>query len=101
MSQQKLYVGMDMRDDFTQLAVLGTMQTEPDVLTASEETEDIGTETVVAIPGTDERIKGFLEKIERQERFYAGGKECDPVNVLAAFLENIVPDGEKISRRDD
>lgn len=86
MSQQKLYVGMDMRNDFTQLAVLGTMQTEPDVLTAGEGTENIGTETVVAIPGTDEQIEKFLEKIARQETIYAGGKECDPVNVLAAFL---------------
>lgn len=86
MSQQKLYVGMDMRNDFTQLAVLGAMQAEPDVLTAGVGTETVGTETVVAIPGTDERIKGFLEKIERQETIYAGGKECDPVNVLAAFL---------------
>ncbi len=88
MSQQKLYVGMDIRNDITQIAVMGPGRIEPDVLTArgGEDGETINIKTEVAIPGSEERISGFVEKIFKQEPIYADGKESNPVNVLAAFL---------------
>lgn len=85
MSRQKLYIGMDIRDDYTQLAIFAPGQMEPDVW-AAEEGEDSRIRTAVSIPGTEEQIEGFLEKIVHQEPVIAGGKECEPVNVLAAFL---------------
>ncbi len=81
MSQRRLFVGLDMRNDKTYMAVLGSTRIEPEILSESE-----GIPTVVSIPGTEERIEGFLEKIYRQEPVYAMGKESEPVNVMAAFF---------------
>lgn len=81
MSQRRLFVGLDIRDDKTHLAVLGPMHMEPEIVSG-----DSGIPTTVSIPGTTERIDGFWEKIYRQEPVYAAGKESDPVNVLAAFF---------------
>lgn len=85
MSQKKLFVGLDLRNDITQISVLGPANQEPEML-VSGDGEDTNIPTVVSIPGTDERIEGFVDKIYRQEAVYASGKESDPVNVLAAFL---------------
>lgn len=81
MSQRRLFVGVDLRNDKTYLAVLGPLHKEPEILSDSE-----GIPTAVLIPGTDERIEGFLDRIYRQEPVYAAGKESDPVNVVAAFF---------------
>lgn len=88
MNQRQLYVGLDLRDDRTQIAVMGPSQTEPEVLTVNDgDGEDtIRIETSVAVPGSEERIGGILEKIVSQETIYVEGRESDPVNILAAFL---------------
>ncbi len=55
MSERKLYVGVDLRDAVTQIAVWGPSQDGPEVLTVKEgdggETPYI--ETAVAVPGSD------------------------------------------------
>ncbi len=84
MSQRRLYVGLDIRDDDTRMAVLAPGQLEPEILTPGDEGETIDTE--VAVPGTKDHLDGFLGKIYRQEPIYVDGRESDPVNVLAAFL---------------
>lgn len=89
MSQRQLYVGLDLRDDRTHIAVLEPSQTEPDVLTVSSgegEEETIHIRTEVTVPGSGDRIQGFVGKIVRQEEIYVEGRESDPVNILAAFL---------------
>ncbi len=84
MSEQKIYVGLDIRNDITQIAVLGPGLSEPEILTAAEgETEFL---TEVLIPGTNECIRGFVNRILNQEPVMAAQKESDPVNVMAAFL---------------
>lgn len=85
MSQRKLYVGVDLRDDITQISVLGPGDMEPQRMTVPG-TEDINVPTVVSIPGTKECIEGFVDRIYRQEPVFAAGKESDPVNILAAFF---------------
>lgn len=99
MNQKRLFVGIDLRDDVSQMAVLGPMHIEPEIVAPenkkieeqnsqenNETTKTIGIPTRVTIPGTEERIENFLEKIYRKEPIYASGKESDPVNVLAAFF---------------
>lgn len=85
MSQKRLYVGMDLRDDMTQISVLGPGDMEPQKLTGPGP-DDTDVPTVVSIPGTAECIDGFVDRIYRQEPVLASGKEADPVNVLAAFF---------------
>lgn len=85
MSDRKLYVGLDIRNDITQIAVWEPSRLEPDVLRVGKEGEG-GIRTEVAIPGSGERIRDFIGRIHRQEPVYAGERETDPVNVLAAFL---------------
>lgn len=84
MSQQKLYVGVDLRNDITQIAVLEPLKSEPEVLAAKDGSLQIRTQ--IDVPGSHEQISDFLEKIYRQEPVYAEGKESDPVNILAAFF---------------
>lgn len=86
MSQRRLFVGLDFRNDITQIAVLGPGHLEPKILSRGTQEGEINIPTVVSIPGTKEKIGGFLEKIVRQEPIFASGKESDPVNVLAAFF---------------
>lgn len=84
MDQRKLYVGLDIRDDITQIAVLGPGAMEPELLCIEPDTTRV--ETAVSIPGTKNRMEHFLDKIFRQEPIVVEGKECDPVNVLGVFL---------------
>ncbi len=88
MSQRKLYVGLDLRDDVTQIAVWGPSQAGPEVLEVKgadgEDTTYI--ETAVTVPGSEEKVVGFLHRIARQEPVYVEGRESDPVNILAAFF---------------
>ncbi len=86
MNQRKLFVGLDIRDDVTQISVLGPGMMEPELLSVGDEESETWFPTAVAIPGTKEQIESFFDKIYRQEPIVAAGKECDPVNVLAAFL---------------
>lgn len=86
MNQRKLYVGLDIRDDATQLSVLGPGLTEPELLFPGESETESQFPTVVSIPGTKKQIENFFGKIYRQEAIIVDGKECDPVNVLAAFF---------------
>ncbi len=86
MSQRKLFVGLDIRNDYTMIAVLAPGQTEPELLSVSEAGDPAQVETAVPIPGTKDRLEGFLDKICRQEKIIVSGKESDPVNVMAAFL---------------
>ncbi len=88
MSERKLYVGVDLRDAVTQIAVWGPSQDGPEVLTVKEgdggETPYI--ETAVAVPGSEQIVRGFLAKIAAQEPVSIEGRESDPVNILAAFF---------------
>lgn len=86
MNNRRLYVGLDLRNDRTQISIIGPMQMEPEVIGANDEVESDGVPTVVSIPGTNEIIHDFLDKIVKQEPIMASGVESDPVNVLAAFL---------------
>ncbi len=88
MSQRTLYVGLDIRDDITQIAVLEPSKEGPDILMADGEGggQTINIKTEVEIPGSGLRVQGFLEKIYRQETIYADGRKSNPVNILAAFL---------------
>ena len=88
MSERKLYVGVDLRDAVTQIAVWGPSQEGPEVLTVKDgdggETPYI--ETAVAVPGSNELVTGFLAKIAAQEPVVVEGRESDPVNILAVFF---------------
>ncbi len=88
MSQRTLYVGLDIRDDITQIAVLEPSKEGPDILMAGGEGggQTMNIKTEVEIPGSGLRVQGFLEKIYRQETIYADGRKSNPVNILAAFL---------------
>lgn len=90
MSQRRLYVGLDIRNDISQIAVLGPMLQEPEILDPGGNENGIDYPTRVAVPGTKEYIEGFLEKIYRQEPVVAAGRETDPVNILAAFFRKIL-----------
>ncbi len=83
MNRRKLYVGLDIRDDVTQLAVLGPENTKPEILFGTADEEIL---TEVSVPGSDEVIRHFMGRIVGQEPIEVAGKESDPVNVLAAFL---------------
>lgn len=84
MSQRRLYVGVDLRNDFTQVSILLENQEKPEHVETSN--HENGIPTVVKVPGTQQVVENFLEKIYRDEPIMVLGKECDPVNVLAAFL---------------
>lgn len=88
MSERKLYVGLDIRDAVTQIAVWGPLQDGPEVLTVQggDGGETTYIETAVTVPGSDERVRGFLKKIAGQEPVVVEGRESDPVNILAAFF---------------
>lgn len=88
MSQRTLYVGLDIRDDITQIAVLEPSKEGPDILMAGGEGggQTMNIKTEVEIPGSGLRVQGFLEKIYQQETIYADGRKSNPVNILAAFL---------------
>ncbi len=86
MDQRKLYVGLDIRDDVTQISVLGPGMTEPELLCMDESENCDKMPTAVSIPGTKEQITNFFDKIYRQEPIVVDNKECDPVNVLGTFL---------------
>ncbi len=87
MEQRKLYVGLDIQNDMTQISVLGPGLTEPELLCMEDETKF---STAVSIPGTKNQIRDFYDKIYRQEPIVVEGKECDPVNVLAAFFRKML-----------
>ncbi len=89
MSQRRLYVGLDIRNDISQIAVLGPMLQEPEILRSGDE-NGIDYPTRVAVPGTKEYIEGFLAKIHCQEPVMAVGRETDPVNILATFFRKIL-----------
>lgn len=89
MSQRRLFVGLDIRDDISQIAVLGPTLKEPEILDSGGE-NGIDYPTRVTVPGTKDYIEGFLEKISRQEPVMAGDRETDPVNVMAAFFRKIL-----------
>ncbi len=89
MSQRRLYVGLDIRNDISQIAVLGPMLQEPEILRSGDE-NGIDYPTRVAVPGTKEYIEGFLAKIHCQEPVMAAGRETDPVNILATFFRKIL-----------
>lgn len=88
MSQRKLYVGLDIRNDITQIAVLEPSKEKPEVLMAGGEGggQTINIKTEVEIPGSGLRVQGFIEKIYQEETVYADGRKSNPVNILAAFL---------------
>lgn len=90
MSQRRLYVGLDIRNDISQIAVLGPIHQEPEILNSGGEEKGINYPTRVAVPGTKEYIEGFLKKIHRQEPVVAAGRETDPVNILATFFRKIL-----------
>ena len=97
MSHRDLYMGLDLRDSFSQLAVMAPQDEEPKMISnPQDKTGQIQIPTEVVIPGTRETIGGFLVKILEQEPIIAAGVESDPVNVLAAFLQKIL----SFTRRD-
>ncbi|MGN1205688.1 MAG: DUF5716 family protein [Eubacterium sp.] len=91
MSQRSLYIGVDLREEYSQLALLVPQGEEPQLVwDPRDKTENTQIPTVVTIPGTQEIIRHFLEKIVKDEPIYAAGVETDPVNVLAAYFQKIL-----------
>ena len=91
MGQRSLYIGVDLREEYSQLALLVPQGQEPKpVGDPREESGETKIPTVVTIPGTKETIGHFLEKIVNDEPVYAAGVETDAVNVLAAYFQKIL-----------
>ena len=91
MGQRSLYIGVDLREEYSQLALLVPQGQEPKpVGDPREESGETKIPTVVTIPGTKETIGHFLEKIVNDEPIYAAGVETDAVNVLAAYFQKIL-----------
>lgn len=87
MSQRRLFVGLDLRNDITQIGVLDPMKHEPEMLESGGKTSF---PTRLRVPGTKEYMEGFVEKIFCGEPVLAAGNESDPVNVLAAYFRKIL-----------
>ena len=91
MGQRSLYIGVDLREEYSQLALLVPQGQEPKpVGDPRDESGETKIPTVVTIPGTKETIGHFLEKIVNDEPVYAAGVETDAVNVLAAYFQKIL-----------
>lgn len=91
MGQRSLYIGVDLREEYSQLALLVPQGQEPKpVGDPRDESGETKIPTVVTIPGTKETIGHFLEKIVNDEPIYAAGVETDAVNVLAAYFQKIL-----------
>lgn len=91
MSQRSLYIGVDLREENSQLALLAPQGEEPKlVFDPRDKTENTQIPTVVTIPGSQETVGHFLEKIVKGEPIFAAGVESDPVNVLAAYFQKIL-----------
>lgn len=91
MGQRSLYIGVDLREEYSQLALLVPQGQEPKpVRDPRDESGETKIPTVVTIPGTKETIGHFLEKIVNDEPIYAAGVETDAVNVLAAYFQKIL-----------
>lgn len=91
MGQRSLYIGVDLREEYSQLALLVPQGQEPKpVGDPRDESGETKIPTVVTIPGTKETIGHFLEKIVNNEPIYAAGVETDAVNVLAAYFQKIL-----------
>ena len=91
MGQRSLYIGVDLREEYSQLALLVPQGQEPKpVGDPRDESGETKIPTVVTIPGTKETIGHFLEKIVNDELIYAAGVETDAVNVLAAYFQKIL-----------
>ena len=91
MGQRSLYIGVDLREEYSQLALLVPQGQEPKpVGDPRDEFGETKIPTVVTIPGTKETIGHFLEKIVNDEPIYAAGVETDAVNVLAAYFQKIL-----------
>lgn len=91
MGRRSLYIGVDLREEYSQLALLVPQGQEPKpVGDPRDESGETKIPTVVTIPGTKETIGHFLEKIVNDEPIYAAGVETDAVNVLAAYFQKIL-----------
>lgn len=91
MGQRSLYIGVDLREEYSQLALLVPQGQEPKpVGDPRDESGETKIPTVVTIPGTKETIGHFLEKIVNDEPVYAADVETDAVNVLAAYFQKIL-----------
>ena len=91
MSQRSLYIGVDLREENSQLALLAPQGEEPKlVFDPRDKTENTQIPTVVTIPGSRETVGHFLKKIVNGEPIFAAGVESDPVNVLAAYFQKIL-----------
>ena len=91
MGQRSLYIGVDLREEYSQLALLVPQGQEPKpVGDPRDESGETKIPTVVTIPGTKETIGHFLEKIVNDVPIYAAGVETDAVNVLAAYFQKIL-----------
>ena len=91
MSERSLYIGVDLREVNSQLALLAPQGEEPKlVFDPRDKTENTQIPTVVTIPGSRETVGHFLEKIVKGEPIFAAGVESDPVNVLAAYFQKIL-----------
>ena len=68
MSQRSLYIGVDLREENSQLALLAPQGEEPKlVFDPRDKTENTQIPTVVTIPGSRETVGHFLEKIVKGE----------------------------------
>lgn len=69
MSQRSLYIGVDLREENSQLALLAPQGEEPKlVFDPRDKTENTQIPTVVTIPGSRETVGHFLEKLLKASR---------------------------------
>lgn len=78
MSENKLFVGYDLCDDQTQIAVYNFMTFEPD-------SEGI-METAIVMEQSGEKITGFVSRVANGEPVIVDGKEADPVNLFSYYF---------------
>lgn len=78
MSENKLFVGYDLCDDQTQIAIYNMTTFEPD-------SEGV-METAIMMEQSGEKVSNFVAKAAKGEPIYVDGKEADPVNLFSYYF---------------
>lgn len=78
MSENKLFVGYDLCDDQTQIAVYNSMTFEPD-------SEGV-METAIFMEQSGEKVTGFVSRAANGEPIIIDGKEADPVHLFSYYF---------------
>ena len=85
MSQRRLYVGLDIYDDYTYMSVIRGDIKEPEIFKFGKD-EKRAIPTLCYAPGTGEVIDGFMRDIFSGKDIIVKEKKADPVLLLASFF---------------